>query len=166
MRPAPLAPQGLLVRFKLNDCLQLLGLFNLCSGTRLLCRTVFLEVLLTFPLSPPEVTHSKNKTKGKKKNDGHFWGGPQLCCVSLDIVRVCVCVARKEKKRLELCIRARRCRCESAGEHVHVTMTTVFFIYDPHLRPGCRFVEKRREVRQEGWGKGGERKKSNRAIPR
>lgn len=26
------------------------------------------------------------------------------------------------------------------GASARVTMTTVFLIYDPHLRPGCRFV--------------------------
>lgn len=33
---------------------------------------------------------------------------------------------------------SRACVRDSAS--VHVTMTTVFLIYDPHLRPGCRFV--------------------------
>lgn len=50
-----------------------------------------------------------------------------------------------------------------ACKHVHVTMTTVFLIYDPHLRPACPFV---------GGAEGGEargekgKKKKKKAIGR
>ncbi len=68
--------------------------------------------------------------------------GEVLGCSVPTLIVCCACkpTARKEKKSLELCMRDRRRECVCACKHVHVTMTTVFLIYDPHLRPGCRFV--------------------------
>lgn len=56
--------------------------------------------------------------------------------------------------------------CVRDSASVHVTMTTVFLIYDPHLRPGCRFVGGAEGGEASG-GRGREGgQKSNRAIPR
>lgn len=90
---------------------------------------------------------------GVKKKKAHLCGGPQPKCVLLDVG---FCKAEWEKQYPAVCV------CVWEYKHVHVKMTTVFFIYDPHLCLGCQFfwgAEGRGHMRRTVEGKKEKKKK-------